>query len=426
MKHTERPSRARDRRVFSSPPWALFLILLPLMFLQDAGASDWAQLLGPDRNGISTETGLVKSWTKKGPPIVWQRPVGPGYSGPVIVGDRLILFHRKDNKEIVECLNARNGNEKWTFSYPCEYVDRLNKGDGPRSTPVVAGGRVYTLGVQGQLHCLDLEKGKKLWAKNLNALYRVPPSYFGTGTSPLLEGNHLLINVGGKDAGIVALHKDTGTEVWKATGDGASYSSPVATTIAGARHAIFFTRQGVVVLDPATGIIRYQKRFRARYDASVNAATPVVMNDLVFFSAAYETGALLLQISKDGAEEVWSDEDVMQNHFGTCAHHEGSLYGFHGRQEEGAALRCIDVKTKKVRWTREQFGCGSMVLAEGHLIVLTERGDLVLIETTPKEYREKARANVFSELPCRAQIALANGRLFARDEARLVCFDLKR
>jgi hypothetical protein len=327
---------------------------------------------------------------------------------------------------VVDCLDAAKGTPLWGFDYPCDYVDRMGKGNGPRSTPLIAGGRVFTLGVQGQLHCLDLEKGTKVWAKSLDPLYTVPPSYFGTGTSPILEGNLLLVNVGGKDAGVVALNKDTGDEVWRATRDGASYSSPVAATIDGVRHVIFFTRQGVVVLDPAKGTVRYQQKWRAKYDASVNAASPVVMGDLVFFSASYETGALLLKLKKDGADQVWADEDVMQNHYGTCIHRDGKLYGFHGRQEAGASLRCIDVKTKKVLWDREGFGCGAMVLAEGNLIVLTERGDLVLVEATPKGYREKARVNVFRALPCRAQLALANGRLYARDEGRLVCFDLRK
>jgi outer membrane protein assembly factor BamB len=407
-------------------PGGLALLTAALLGLAPAWATDWPQFLGPRRDGSSDETGLAKSWPAKGPPVVWQRQVGAGYSGPVIAGGRLVLFHRRENKEVVDCFDAEKGTPLWNFSYPCDYVDRMGKGDGPRSTPVVDGGRVYTLGVQGQLHCLDLQKGTKLWSKALKGLYNVPPNYFGVGTSPLVEGNLLLLNVGGKEAGIVALNKDSGDEVWRATRDEASYSSPVAATVNGLRHAIFFTRQGAVVLDPAKGTLRYQKRWRARYDASVNAATPLVFGDLVFFSASYETGALLIRLKKDGADEVWNDEEVMQNHYGTCVHRDGFLFGFHGRQEAGASLRCIDVKTKKVRWTREPFGCGSIVLAEGHLFVLTERGDLVLAEATPEAYHEKARANVFHALPCRAQIALANGRLYARDDARLVCFDVRK
>jgi outer membrane protein assembly factor BamB len=407
--------------------WRLLGILLVLLAsLSPATAEDWPQFLGPRRDGTSAETGLVTSWPKKGPPVVWERAVGDGFAGPVVAGNRLVLFHRKDAKEVVDSFDAAKGTPLWHFEYPCNYFDRFGKGDGPRATPVLAGGRVYTFGVLGLLHCLDLEKGTKIWSKDLNAIYNVPPSFFGTGTSPLLEGNLLLINVGGKDAGIVALNKDNGEEAWRATRDAASYATPVATTVDGVRHAIFFTRQGVVVLDPLKGTVRYQQKWRSRIDASVNAATPLVFGDQAFFSAEYGTGALLLRLRKDGASEVWSGGGLMDNHYGTCAYRDGILYGFHGRQEAGAILRCVDLKTKKVRWDREQFGCGSMVLAEGNLIVLTERGDLVLVEATPEAYREKARANVFRALPCRAQIGFANGRLYARDEGRLVCFDLRK
>jgi outer membrane protein assembly factor BamB len=391
-----------------------------------ACAEDWPQFLGPRRDGTSTETGLLQAWPKDGPPVLWQKEVGEGFSGPVVAGDRLILFHRVENNEVVECLDAATGKPRWKFAYPTAYEDALGKGDGPRSTPVIAGQRVYTLGAEGALHCLDLESGKKLWARSTVKEYQVPPSYFGVGTTPLVEGGLVLVNVGGRNAGIVAFGAQTGKEVWKATADGASYASPVAATIDGVRHAIFFTRQGVVLLDPSDGAVRYQKRWRSRSDASVNAATPLVVGDLVFFSASYQTGALLLRLSKKGVGEVWSNDESMSNHYNTCVHHQGYLYGCDGRQETGARLRCVELKTGKVMWTKERFGCASLLLADGNLIALTERGELVLIEATPKDYREKARASVLNRPPCRAEIALANGRLYARDGERLVCWNLRK
>jgi outer membrane protein assembly factor BamB len=402
------------------------LSLAALCLAAGAPAADWPQFLGPNRDGISPETGLLRSWPKDGPPALWQKDVGEGYSGPVIAGGKLILFHRVGDKDIVACLDAATGKERWKFTYPTSYQDQLGKGDGPRATPVVAGGRVYTLGAQGRLHCLELESGKKVWDRALLEEYKVPPSYFGVGTTPLVEGNLVLINVGAKNAGIVAFDKDTGKEVWKATDDGASYSSPVAATLGGKRSAVFFTRQGVVLLDPKTGAVRYTKLWRARYNASVNAATPLVLGDLVFFSTCYETGALLLKVGAGKVEEVWSGDEEMSNHYTTCVQYKGFLYGFHGRQEPGAALRCTELKTGKVRWTRPRYGCGSMVLADGQLILLTERGDLVLAEPTPEAYREKARVHVFDAPPCRAQIALADGRLYARDGGKLMCWNLKK
>lgn len=391
-----------------------------------AVADDWPQFLGPERNGVSREKGLALPWPKDGPPLVWEKQVGEGYSGPVVAGGRLVLFHRFGDEEVVDCLNAADGKPVWRFAYATDYQDELNKGNGPRATPTVAGKHVVTLGPGGWLHCLELATGKKVWARNVVKDYRVPGSYFGVGTSPLVEGALVLVNVGGKGAGIVAFELISGKEVWKATNDGASYSSPVAGTVDGARHALFFTREGVVVLDPKDGAVRFRKRWRARYDASVNAATPLLVGDLAFFSASYETGALLLKLRKDGADEVWSGEDTMSNHYNTCVHYQGFLYGFHGRQEAGPDFRCVELKTGKDRWTERRYGCGSMALSQGHLFVLTEKGELVLAEATPDAYREKARVELLADAPCRAQIALAGGHLYARDQRKLGCWKLRK
>jgi outer membrane protein assembly factor BamB len=396
------------------------------LFLAMTIAADWPQFLGPNRDGASSETGLLRTWPKGGPPVVWRKPVGEGFSGPVIAGDRLILFHRVGDQERVECLEAGSGKVVWKYDYATNYVDQLGKGNGPRSTPVITGQRVITLGAEGTLHCLDLKQGAKIWSRSLNEEYGVRQSYFGVGTSPLVEEKMVLVNVGGRDAGIVAFALDRGKETWKATSDGASYASPIAATIDGKRLAVFFTREGVDALNPTSGAVSFRKRWRARYDASVNAASPLLIGDRVFISASYETGALLLRLRKDGADVVWQNDDVMSNHYNTCAYHKGYLYGFDGRQEARPSFRCVELAGPKVAWNRPEFGCGSMILAEGNLIVLTENGELLLVEATPEAYREKARARVFDAPPCRAQIALANGRLYGRDQKELVCFSLKK
>ncbi len=365
-------------------------------------AADWPQFLGPERNGVSTETGLLQTWDAKGPPLLWQKNVGEGYSAPVIAGERLVLFHRLDNEEVVECLDAATGKDIWKHTHPTRYEDPLGKGNGPRSTPLVAGGRVYTLSPGGLLLCLNLADGKKVWQRALLEDYAVPPSFFGVGTSPILEGDRLLVNVGARDAGIVAFDKDSGKEVWKATGDGASYSSPVSATIDGVRQVIFFTRQGIVSLDPATGAVLFSKRWRSRMNASVNAATPVVVGDRLFFTACYDTGAILVRAKKDRIEELWSNDRSLSCHFGTPIYHDGCLYGFHGRQETGTEMRCVDLQTGQVRWSKDGFGCGAMILAEGNLIVLSESGELVLVECKSDPYREKARATVLTG-PCCAR-----------------------
>jgi outer membrane protein assembly factor BamB len=304
-------------------------------------------------------------------------------------------------------------------------VDGFGKGNGPRSTPLVAGGRVFTLGPEGLLLGLDLETGKEVWRRALHQDYEVRPGFFGVGTSPVLTGDLLLVNVGGKGAGIVAFHKDTGKEVWKATDDDASYASPVVVNLGGERSAVFFTREGLVVLDPATGKVRFKKHWRSRINASVNAASPVVAGDDIFLTACYGTGAVLLQLANDGVRDVWKNDDSLSCHFCTPIQAGGFLYGFDGRQEEGTSLRCVEMKTGRVRWSQAGFPCGPMIAADGHLIILSETGDLVLVEMTPAGYKEKARATVLTS-PCRANLALANGRLYARDDKKLVCWNLKR
>lgn len=407
-------------------PHRVFLSLVVIIVVGSIRADDWPQFLGLRRDGVSSESGLLQSWTKDGPPRLWKRDIGAGYAGPVVQGDRLILFHRVGNEEKIDCLDPATGKNRWSFAYPCDYEDALGKGNGPRGTPTIAGGRVVCYGADGMLSCIDLTSGGKRWQRNLSADYKVPKSYFGVGTSPLVVDDRVLINVGGKDSGIVAFALDDGIELWRATRDAASYSSPILATIEQTPRAVFFTREGIVVLDPKTGTVVFQKRWRARYDASVNAATPLLLNgNLAFFSTSYETGAILIRLKKDGADVVWTDEDAMSNHYSTCVVQDGMLYGCDGRQESGARLRCIDPKGPKVMWTKERFGCATMVQVEKHLILLTEQGDLVLAEANPREYKERSRAKVLEETPVRAQPALANGILYARDSGNLVALDLR-
>jgi outer membrane protein assembly factor BamB len=389
--------------------------------------ADWPQFLGPQRNSTTTETDLRQSWDAKGPPVVWRTDVGEGFSAPVVAGERLVLFHRVGDEEIVECLNAANGKAIWKHTDPTKYEDPLGKGDGPRSTPLIAKDHVYTLSPGGHLLCLKLADGKKVWERELLKDFEVPPSFFGIGTSPVFVGDYLILNVGGREAGIVAFNGETGGIPWKATDDGASYSSPVAARVGGFKHTVFLTRDGIVSVAPDFGTVRFHKRWRSRMNASVNAAAPVIVGDYLFFTACYGTGAILLRNKNGNAdiEEVWSNDRTLSCHFSTPVYHDGYLYGFHGRQETGTEFRCVEMKTGKVHWSKEGFGCSSMILAENNLIVLSEGGELVLVKCKSDGYHEKARAAVLTG-PCRAHMALANGCLYARDNKKLVCWSFKK
>lgn len=425
MYATTQQTRRQGDREKSRLILVLLVLLSSCLPVSFSAAADWPQFLGPNRDSTSSETRLLAQWPAAGLKVVWEREVGEGFSGPVVAGARLILFHRLGDEEVIECLEARTGKTQWKTAYPTSYEDGFGKGNGPRATPLLAGNRVFTLGAEGRLQATSLEEGKPVWQRSLLKDYTVPPSFFGVGASPVLAGDKLLVNVGGRGAGIVAFSIDNGEEVWKATSNGASYASPRLVTIAGRDLAVFFTRQGVVLLEPDKGTVIYQKTWRARIEASVNAATPVVAGNLLFFSASYETGALVLRVSKDRIEEVWSGDDILSNHYNTSIHHNGFLYGFDGRQETMPRMRCVELATGKVRWTRNRSGCGSMILAGGRLILMTEKGELVLIEATPEAYRELSRFQALRHGPVRAQIALANGLLYGRDQRRLVCWDLR-
>jgi outer membrane protein assembly factor BamB len=289
----------------------------------------------------------------------------------------------------------------------------------------VADQHVVTLGADGHLLCLELATGKKVWEANVNEKYGVKKSFFGVTCSPIVEGNLVCINVGGPGAGVVAFDLATGKEVWKATDQEASNASPVAATINGERQLLFFTREGLLSVAPATGQVRFSKRWRPRINASVNAATPLVIGGQVFISTSYDTGSLLLEPTKDGLKEVWKSDEALTNHYNTSVHHRGQLFGIHGRQEHGAELRCIDLATGKVRWSKERFGCASLIRVGEQVLALTEKGELVLFDASADGYREAARAKILGDT-CRAHPALANGRLYSRDTKKLVCVDLRK
>jgi outer membrane protein assembly factor BamB len=276
------------------------------------------------------------------------------------------------------------------------------------------------------LHCLDLNGGTKLWSVDSRKQFHARKGFFGIACSPLVEGRIVLLNIGGADgSGIVAFDKMTGKVVWRATEDEASYSSPVAATINGKRQSLVLTRDELVSIEPANGNILFQFPWRPAMNASVTAAVPLVVDDLIFLSASYGAGAVALRVSNDKPEKIWSADDVLSNHYATSVHHDGFLYGFDGRQEQGCNLRCVELKTGKIRWSRDRFGAGTILLAGDQLFILSERGELIRAPATPTEFKPSARVQILP-VQVRAHPALANGLFYARSTAKLVCVDLRR
>ena len=448
---------------------------------------DWPKFLGPEGNGVSKETNLISDWPESGPKVVWKQPIGTGYSAPSVRDGRLVIFHRQEDEEIIECRNAATGEAVWKTSYASNYSDPYGYNNGPRCTPLLTENRCYTYGAEGKLLCTDLQTGKQLWMRDVKADWKLPQWFFGVGCTPILEDNRLIVLVGGQpNSGVVAFDATSGKTLWenvgKSTWDGVetgyrdgdtykwtgkeqivSYSSPIAATIHGKRHVLCLLRHGLVSLDPENGQLRFKYWFRVRNHESVNAVRPVVFDDdKIFLTAAYKAGSVLLQVTADGksVKEIWKNRDNLQGHWSTPIEVDGYIYGFTGRHEHEGELRCVSVETGEVEWstsgydgdidklpilalnrrtgevidraTNERvtppfFGRGSHIRVGNRFIILGEYGTLALAEINPQKYVELERT-YYPEIhyPAWPAPVLARGRLYLRSEDYLVCLELRQ
>jgi len=404
--------------------WSCVLCVVSAPGIVSAG--DWPQILGPHRNGIAEGEKLAEKWPAKGPATVWSHNVGTGFAGVAVVQGKAIIFHRQGDQEIVACLDAATGKELWETRFPTDYTSTISDDNGPRCVPLIHDGSVFVYGAGGDLHCLQLKDGDKVWSRETFKDYNAPAGYFGAGSTPIVEGDKLLVNVGGDKAGagIVAFDLRTGKTVWNATKELASYSSPIAATLGGVRHVIFVTRLHAMSIDPADGGVRWEFPFGAR-GPTVNAATPLVLDGNLFLSASYGVGAVFARIEPKSAKILWESTDIMSSQYSTCVAHDGLLYGIDGREDVGvASLRCFDPKTQKIHWTRESFGVGNPLLADGKLLIMKVSGELVLARPNGKQYEQLATAKLFNS-DARSLPALSNGLLYVRDRRTLKCIDLR-
>ncbi|MEO6035045.1 MAG: PQQ-binding-like beta-propeller repeat protein [Verrucomicrobiota bacterium] len=406
-------------------PVAVFFLCRNLSSAEIFGSTnDWPQFLGPQRNGTYTGTPLGRVWPKEGPRQVWSRDVGQGFAGPSVSEGRLILFHRLENRAVVECLDPKTGKEIWQKRYSTDYLDDFGFDEGPRATPTMASGQVFTFGAEGKLSCWKLANGDPVWSVDTAKEFGAGKGFFGRVCSPLIEGQLVILTLGGSDgAGIVAFNVADGKLRWKATKDEASYASPVAASFQGKRTVLALTREALVALQPADGRVIFRYPWRPAMSASVSAATPLVVGDEIFISASYGAKAELLRFKESMPTVIWSGEDTLSNHYATSVYHDGFLYGWHGRQEQGCELRCVEFKTGKVRWKETGLKAGTVTLAEGQLLVLTERGELIRAPASPAGFKPTARVQALPS-DVRATPALADGFLFARSKSKLVCLDL--
>jgi outer membrane protein assembly factor BamB len=389
---------------------ALFLCASPTL-----QASDWPQWRGPKRDGISTESGWLAQWPKEGPKQVWKTNVGTGCASVVVAGGRVYAIGNKSDTDTVSCLDTATGKEVWHFSYPAPLDPNMYEG-GPNTTPTVDGSFVYTVGRKGQLFCLSAEKGEVVWSKDYQRDFGAQAPQWGYSGTPLIVGNLLIADVGGNGASAVAFEKTTGKEMWKQGSDKAGYSSPVVFELGGKQCVAIFNASGLVVREVATGkeVLRHQ--WKTSYD--VNAATPIIQGDRILIASGYSKGGALLQMAGGDAKVLWQSKS-MRSKFSSPILWKGHLYGF-----DESTLACLDFATGDVKWTQSGLGMGTVLIADGKLIVLSESGELVTADAVPTAFTPISRAKVIRGR-CWVVPVLANGRIYAKNnEGELVCLDV--
>jgi outer membrane protein assembly factor BamB len=389
-------------------------------------AADWPQWKGPDRTGLSKETGLLQQWPANGPAVVWSaRGLGQGYGSMAVAGDRVFVQGTRNGNSIVAALNRADGKEVWSKA-----LGRLgddDRGPGPRGTPTVDGDRVYVLSENGDLACLKTD-GAEVWKRNILADFGGRQLQWLISESPLVDGAHVIVSPGGGGAdggaGIVKLDKMTGKTVWtaKELNDPAGYSSAIVADIGGVRTYLTFTSAAGVGVRASDGKLMF--RYARAANRVANITTPIFHDNKVFFSSAYDTGAGLVALSAANgtvsANEVYFTRE-MKNHHGGVVLVNGYLYGFND-----SILTCLEFATGKMMWRDRSVGKGSVTYADGHLYLQGENNVVGIAEATPSGYKEKGRFTIADKgLPSWAHPVISNGRLYVRNQDTVTAYDIK-
>ena len=392
---------------------AVLAMVLPLAADPVRSGDDWPGFLGPTADGKSAEK-IRLDWPEGGPPVLWFTKVGEGYSAPSVAGDKVFVFDRAGDDARLRALSADDGEVLWSAAYPTAYEDYYRYSGGPRASPVIDGDRVFAFGVEGRLRAHSVADGALFWEVDTSARYGVVQNFFGAGTTPVVEDDLLIVMIGGSPpgspkihsgevlgngSGIVAFDKATGEERYRISDELASYATPRIATLGHRRRGFAFTRGGLLGFEPTKGAVDFFFPWRAKKLESVNAATPVVVGDTVFITEAYGPGGALLRVhppdreDSSGYEVVWQDPrrgKSLASHWMTPIHHQGHLYGSSGESTGEAALRAVEFATGKVKWSVPGLGRATLLYADGHFLVLTEHGRLLLIEANPERFVQLA------------------------------------
>jgi len=385
----------------------LALALLAAGLVAGDSSTGWPTLRGPNRSGALTGVGLPATVAIK---PVWKARLGIGFTSIAIADGRCYAMGNADDQDTVWCFDAATGKEVWKFSYACKLLPNLYEG-GPNATPTVHEGRLYTLSKEGHALCFDAATGKGVWSKRLAQELGAKMPQWGFSGSPTVVGDVVVVNVGSHGAG---LDRATGAVRWKSGGNGTGYASPIPF----AGGLLVFTGTSLAAVNPATGQVAWEHPWTTQYE--VNSADPLVVGDGVFISSGYGYGCALLGPLSGGKPRVAWQNKNMKNHMNACVHHDGSIYGF-----DMSTLKCLDAASGAEKWAENSLGKGTLILLDGTLVVLSERGELVFAPASPAGFKSTARTQILGG-KCWTSPSYADGRVYARNAAGdLVCVGIK-
>jgi outer membrane protein assembly factor BamB len=401
----------------SRRPVTIVVLLLATALSGAAQNSTWSQWRGPNRDGKSTETGLLKDWPAEGPARIWRATgVGIGYSSFSVADGKLFTLGARGSIEFVIALDEATGAKHWETANGSLFSN--DRGDGPRGTPTVDGDRLYAFGGSGDLSCLAIDTGTVIWKRNVLKDFKGANPYWGLSESPLVLEDRVLVNAGGPNASIVAFNKTTGDVIWKSESDPAGYSSGVLARVGAVTQAVFMTERRALGVDVRDGTLLWS--YDGANNRTANIATPVVSGNRVFVSSAYGTGGALLELSPTGAKEVYSTRDMM-NHHASSVLVGDHLYGF-----SNSILTAMGFDDGKVAWQNRSVGKGSAIYAEGRLYLYSENGVVGLAEANPAGYVEHGRFRISTgQLPTWSHPIITNGKLIIRDQGTVYAYDVK-
>jgi outer membrane protein assembly factor BamB len=374
----------------------------------------WTDYRGPNRDGHYKEMAILTKWPDRGLPELWRRPVGGGYASLVVAEGKAFTIEQRKDHEVVAAYDMETGREVWTNSWRAHFQESMG-GPGPRATPAWHGGKVYALGAEGELRCLDAASGKPVWSRNILKDNRASNLQWAMAAAPLVVEDKVIVLPG---KSVAAYDRLTGQPVWTALDDRQSYTSPMLVTLAGQRQLLIVSARRAMGLTVEDGRLLWEYPWQTSYD--INAAQPLVIGENRFYiSAGYGHGAAVVEITRNGerfqARTVW-ENTRMKNKFNSAVLYEGHVYGF-----DEAILACIDATTGEQKWKGGRYGYGQLLLASGHLIITSETGDVVLVKATPERHQELARFRALDGKTWNTP-AIAGGKLLVRNTREMACY----